>query len=377
MANKYDKKLILDYVSGNDIEDYDIDELENDYEFMMEVIEYTKDKNMYSLCSDEVKNNYMFVKFLIETFHEDIEFVVEVTNEYLNNHKEIDIAYKELIALISNLYGKEVDNLDIFGFKMVADGLKKAEYQYIKSQMEKASIEDKMDFGLGFLYIVDHYATSKILTDFFATEFINDIFYQNEMSKTDNKREVYNLEKLIHANTKNREDLNPERINNYIHDFIEPRDKSLAHHIANNLNLVEELKKDLTYVYNKWDYYMERLEARRRVILDDEIENIIKSHNIEVLFDVYELVNYILVSLGHQPIEDEFTIYNENSEVELIKKLKSGVELDYKEQMLVTYLTILIKKLYAKDIIDETPTDYNDYQKQDGELINVNFSAKK
>lgn len=223
----------------------------------------------------------------------------------------------------------------------------------------------------------DHYATSKILTDFFATEFINDIFYQNDMAKTDNKREVYNLEKLIHANTKNREDLSPERINNYIHDFIEPRDKALAHHIANNLNLVEELKKDLTYVYNKWDYYMERLEARRRVILDDEIENIIKSHNIEVLFDVYELVNYILVSLGHQPIEDEFTIYNENSEVELIKKLKSGVELDYKEQMLVTYLTILIKKLYAKDIIDETPTDYNDYQKQDGELINVNFSAKK
>ena len=55
---------------------------------------------------------------------------------------------------------------------------------------------------------------------------------------------------------------------------------------------------------------------------------------------------------------------NENSEVELIKKLKSGVELDYKEQMLVTYLTILIKKLYAKDIIDETPTDYNDYQKR-------------
>lgn len=377
MANKYDKKLILDYVSGNDIEDYDIDELENEYEFMMEVIEYTKDKNMYSLCSDEVKNNYMFVKFLIETFHEDIEFVVEVTNEYLNNHKEIDIAHKELIALISNLYGKEVDNLDIFGFKMVADGLKKAEYQYIKRQMEKASTEDKMDFGLGFLYIVDHYATSKILTDFFATEFINDIFYQNEMSKTDNKREVYKLEKLIHANTKNREDLSPERINNYIYNFIEPMDKALAHHIGNNLNLVEELKKDLNYVYNKWDYYMERLEARRRVILDDEIENIIKSHNIEVLFDVYELVNYILVSLGHQPIEDEITIYNENSDIELIKKLKSGVELDYKEQMLVTYLTILIKKLYAKDIIDETPTDYNDYQKQDGELINVNFGAKK
>ena len=94
--------------------------------------------------------------------------------EYLSKNKEIDITHKELIAFISNLYGKDVDNLDIFGFKMVADGLKKAEYQYIKSQMEKASIEDKMDFGLGFLYIVDHYATSKILTDF-SPSYINSI----------------------------------------------------------------------------------------------------------------------------------------------------------------------------------------------------------
>ena len=71
-----------------------------------------------------------------------------------------------------------------------------AEYQYIKSQMEKASIEDKMDFGLGFLYIVDHYATSKILTDFFATEFINDLFYQR-YDILDKKLDNYKLVSII------------------------------------------------------------------------------------------------------------------------------------------------------------------------------------
>ena len=40
----YNKKLIYDYIMGNDIEDFDTDELENNPEFMMEVIKYTKDK---------------------------------------------------------------------------------------------------------------------------------------------------------------------------------------------------------------------------------------------------------------------------------------------------------------------------------------------
>ena len=58
--NKYNSKVVFDYINGNEIIDYNIDELEDDYEFMMMVINYTNDKNMYNLCSDEVKTNYEF-----------------------------------------------------------------------------------------------------------------------------------------------------------------------------------------------------------------------------------------------------------------------------------------------------------------------------
>ena len=83
MRKEYNLKLIKDYVEGNDLEDYNIDELENDYEFMISVIKYTNDKNIYNLCSDEVKNNYEFVKFIINYFKNDIEFIDKISEQYL------------------------------------------------------------------------------------------------------------------------------------------------------------------------------------------------------------------------------------------------------------------------------------------------------
>ena len=49
---KYSKKMINDYILGNDIKDYSIEELEDDKEFMMLVIGTTNDEKFYNLCSD-------------------------------------------------------------------------------------------------------------------------------------------------------------------------------------------------------------------------------------------------------------------------------------------------------------------------------------
>ena len=55
---KYSASIVEDYIEGNDIEDFDIDELENDRSFMLDVIKKTKDKNFYNLCSDDLKHDY-------------------------------------------------------------------------------------------------------------------------------------------------------------------------------------------------------------------------------------------------------------------------------------------------------------------------------
>ena len=51
---KYSKTELMNYIYGNDTEN-DIEVLEDDPEFMLEVLTSTNDKNFYKLCSAEVK----------------------------------------------------------------------------------------------------------------------------------------------------------------------------------------------------------------------------------------------------------------------------------------------------------------------------------
>ena len=81
---KYDKRIIDAYINGNDIENYSIEELENDKKFMMMIITLTNDKNFYNLCSEELKGNYEFVRFVIQKFNNDINFICKVADFYLN-----------------------------------------------------------------------------------------------------------------------------------------------------------------------------------------------------------------------------------------------------------------------------------------------------
>ena len=106
----YNSKLIHDYINGNDIIDYDIEELENDYRFMMKVIDYTKNKNMYNLCSDEVKKNYTFVKFMIEKFKDDVNFIAKVADYYLDQTNDEDITYNELNIIMDSIVNTDIDS---------------------------------------------------------------------------------------------------------------------------------------------------------------------------------------------------------------------------------------------------------------------------
>ena len=89
---KYGERLIKAYVNGDDLEGYDIEELENNASFMKSVILYTNDKNMYNLCSSELKSNYDFVSFIIDRYNKDYEFIDEVAINYIdlsNEHSDI------------------------------------------------------------------------------------------------------------------------------------------------------------------------------------------------------------------------------------------------------------------------------------------------
>lgn len=101
------RSKILDYINGEDIEN--IEELENNYKFMMEVIKLTRDKNMFNICSDEVKLNYEFIKFMVETFKKDVEFIDKIATEYIDTIGSEDVTSLELIFIMAGILKRNTE----------------------------------------------------------------------------------------------------------------------------------------------------------------------------------------------------------------------------------------------------------------------------
>ena len=80
---KYSKELINKYIKGEDIENYQIEELENNKDFMIQVIKETNDKNIYNLCTEKVKKDYEMVKFMVLTYNGDLNFITDIADKYL------------------------------------------------------------------------------------------------------------------------------------------------------------------------------------------------------------------------------------------------------------------------------------------------------
>lgn len=174
MKQMYSKKLVMDYINGNDIEEYSIDELENDPNFMIQVMEVTKDKNIYNLCSTNVKKDHQFIIFLINNFKNDLNFISKVADFYLDQEIDDTLAM-EIYILLSKIENFD-DNLKFMEYRL------KAETFYIIKVAEISSLkEEKDDYLLGkgnlaFLLIQEEYQSSSIIVNFFAEKFINDIF---------------------------------------------------------------------------------------------------------------------------------------------------------------------------------------------------------
>ena len=80
------KNLVQKYINGEEIPESVLKDLEKDKKFMMEVIKASKDKKIYNLCAEVLKKDYEFIKYLILTFKDDVNFITMVANEYLNTN---------------------------------------------------------------------------------------------------------------------------------------------------------------------------------------------------------------------------------------------------------------------------------------------------
>ena len=173
MKSKYSKQLIFDYVNGNDIVGYNIEELENDMEFMIEVIDFTNDKNMYNLCSEKIKKNYELVKFMVQKFKDDKNFIIELSKNFIKNSPYLCYDSVELSILMSDITGEDnTEDLDYFGKVLMPKNIFFEKINYTASLIAQKN----RNLDMGFIVFQDALKDRTIILDFVAKEFIKKIF---------------------------------------------------------------------------------------------------------------------------------------------------------------------------------------------------------
>ena len=229
---KYSKKLIWDYIKGEEIDN--IDELENDYKFIMEVIKYTKDKKLYNICSDQIKLNYEFVLFLINLFKNDKKFILNVAKYYLDNNKKDDITNKELIFIMSNILNTKEKTEESIHYNLLKKTFIIKERVLVKKSINKSKDKlTKINLGLGFIVLqCNEYKDSQIIMDEFAKDMIKEIFHYNEHQ---------NLEEKIHNDFNTLENLRKIELKQYLINYIKKYDVYLANYVFTRTYLLEDV----------------------------------------------------------------------------------------------------------------------------------------
>ncbi|MBE6157543.1 MAG: hypothetical protein E7160_01995 [Firmicutes bacterium] len=287
--NKNYSSLARKYINGEDILEYDIEELENDKDFMIEVINCTNDHKLYKLCSDELKNDYSFVKFLIFKFRHNPMFIITVAEYYLNNNHddinnlELNIIMAKLLPRDMSLKYKACNQAAYVGFKYDVNHFKSKDKDIDKS------------LGEGFFLIFDMYNESTIILEYYASRMLDDIFEENNI----------NLEKLLHNEFKSPEKINEVGKMNYIINFIENYDPMLSSYICIHPHLVKELRNKIKDIQKNWDNYSKLDEQERYNNMIDMAYNYMQASGTNMC--QLDLLYYVADELG---VLDKVEKYN-------------------------------------------------------------------
>ncbi len=356
---KYSIDVIASYVNGEDIENYDIDALENDYAFMICVINFTNDKRMYNLCSDVVKGNYKFAKFLILKFKSDTSFICDVYDNYMN-YSSNELEKADLSILITSILEKrDVDKFIKYKLSLMAFYTK---YKVALDNVKSCDVNNKLNMGMGFYVIFDDYYSSVRVSDFFASNFISDIFYDNDID----------FEQLIHERFSSFEELEELGINNYLLNFLARYDDMLSSYVTTHLYLLDNLKRKLEFIKSNWDTYLKNLKSLRYEMLYERVSKYISLNN--CMFHELDIL-YILAK--EYNMEEELCSYYDLSsdflDVFSFSKFFDSKSLSFRD--LKHYRDV--KKVFCDIMFSNRPQEVDDYISDVKDSCIIDFKSNK
>lgn len=350
MRKSYDLKLIYDYIWGNDIDGNLVLELENDPEFMFQVVKRTRDKKMYELCSDAVKGDYIFVRDVIDLFKDDLEFSEKVARGYLNSRDfdDDDLSVIELNIIMSNLFGKTVND---FTLRTAAF----YETERVRMKVSMGYIDDSQIKSMsreGFYLVRCEYDTSDIIVDYIAKRMIGEALYGDRYN---------NLEYLIHEKFRSIEDFQDYGKINFLHDQVREFDFYLSDYSFNPVRVdafdvfYGSALKDIERIEADWDSYMNRVNAWRVDAFDYEMNQYMMNHGVISRLSYNDLVSYVANKIGvvsaFEQFEPEFVFQADPDVYDVL-----GID----DVLCINKGIQLAKELFHVDVIDEYSDDYCD-----------------
>ena len=329
----YSIKTIESYIKGEDIKEYTIEELENDSKFMLMVAFTTNDKNIYNLCSENVKLDYEFVKMMIKRFKNDLSFVCQIANYYLENSNDEENNL-ELLIIMRGLTKDKDEKIEQFLKYSLKLECSYSFYRFMISEVKKENkCEDKTSFnnivGMGFFALLEDFGNSELVLNFFAKRFIGEIL------------DTINLEKRLHQHFNNFEELEKKGINNYIIDLLNEFDTCLCNYVLSHSYVLEVLRKKFFAIKKKWIFF----DLRNRELKIDwiiyYIQDYVKKHEEDFRFPDCFIIGYIAENLDIPELKE----YASDMDMEYMKILNIK-ELNHLNIMLKTIRKIINNNVF-------------------------------
>lgn len=336
---KWNLNTIRNYIEGLDIE-FDLEELENDVEFMMAVINYSNDYKMYSFCGDKIKYNYELIKFMIQKFNANTNYVIELANDYFDHtltDEYLDdiptIEYLEVLLTLDKYLPRSLEE-NIIMEKIRA----RNEYMRYRVSFEASLENDPEENSLGFDFIEYFYSGSVLIKDFFAYNMIDEIFSSHK------------IEKKLHETYKEK----PNSSISVLIELLKCYDMELAYYVTARIKEFNTHLNEIDKMINRWDTY---ITNSRHEKANDVIDAIYKYYD-EFGYAIASSVDQIITYFGNK--------YNILEEMKIADTYFMPAELDLKskrfqERSLITQLDSIIR-LILNDKYD--PYVYaNNYKK--------------
>ncbi len=333
----YSKKLIYDYIIGNDIDN--LEELESDNNFLFDALKLSRDISYYSYLDISYRRSYDVIKYMLLNFKDNLDVYQEDADYLLDSLDVESMEYKEIIVLIA-----AIDKNKFNDYKISRAGF------YVTDKVEVGAVQNKDRelaelIGLGFEVVLSKYEDKPLILDYYAICFLYEIFYQDK-----------NFEEMVHKKIKNKEKLIKIGNTKFLLDYIGNLDFYLKEYLEGHLYLLDNLDKDLDLVKNNWDNYINRVNQQKVAIVYQVVDKFAEEYRGKFYFDIYAVLDKIIRKYH---LEEVFELEGEIEEFDLKDN-------EYLKEKFNSDIDRLITELFKDDVIFN---DNSDYDITDGKVV--------